>query len=118
MAKLNQISWWHWIPWRGWRIVKIVEAADEIPEKLPFNAAVIVGSVQNPKWLVFDCPCKTGHRIMITTDPLHYPSWRIIQNKNLTVSPSVDFRTKKMRCHYFIKNGKTVWVKDEGERFE
>lgn len=112
MARLGRIPFWEWIPGRSWRIVTTVEAADEIPERLPPQGAVMVGSWQHPKWLAFDCPCKTGHRIMVTLDPAHWPHWVIKGEKKLSVTPSVDYRTAERHCHYMVTNGKIIWVKD------
>jgi hypothetical protein len=116
MARVGHIPWWEWIPGRAWRIVTSVEAADEIPERLPRNGAVVVGPLQRPKWLAFDCPCKTGHRIMVALDPAHRPYWTIVKENKLSISPSVDYRTSERRCHYLITNGRTIWV-DNKERY-
>jgi hypothetical protein len=112
MAGVVRIPFWEWIPGRAWRIVAAVDAADEIPERLPSHGAVIVGSLQRPKWLAFDCPCKTGHRIMVSLDPAHRPHWVITGEKKLTITPSVDYRTTGRRCHYLVTNGKIMWVKE------
>jgi Family of unknown function (DUF6527) len=112
MAGVGKIPFWEWIPGRAWRIVSTVEAADEIPKRLPSTGAVIVGSLKSPKWLAFDCPCKTGHRIMVTLDPAHRPHWVIKDIKKLSISPSVDYRTPEKRCHYYVNNGKIQWVHD------
>ena len=112
MAGVVRIPFWEWIPGRAWRIVAEVEAADEIPQKLPSHGAVIVGSLQRPKWLAFDCPCRTGHRIMVTLDPSHRPHWTIKKTKKLSVSPSVDYLAAERRCHYYVSNGKIEWVQD------
>lgn len=113
MARVNRIPWWEWwIPFRRWRIVGIFEAADDIPARLPARGAVIVGSYERPKWIAFDCPCNTGHRILITLDLGHHPHWKIVSHKRLTIAPSVDFRTKEQRCHYFIRHGLIEWVPD------
>jgi hypothetical protein len=117
MGKLGKISIWDWLPGKSWRIVTMVEAADEIPLQLPFGGVVLVGSLQYPKWLVFDCPCKTGHRIMVSLDKKHYPHWSIQNDKKLTISPSVDYQTTGRRCHYFIKRGKIVWALERGEKY-
>jgi hypothetical protein len=116
MGGLGRVPWWQWIPFRAWRIVAMVDAADEIPVRLPAKGVVIVGSLQRPKWLAFDCPCGTGHRIMVTLDPSHAPHWTIVDKRPLSVSPSVDYRGSASRCHYFIRHGKTVWANDEGGR--
>lgn len=113
MARIAQIPLWEWIPGRPWRIVAAVEAADEIPARLPPQGAVMVGSSEHPKWLAFDCPCKTGHRVMVTLDPTHRPHWVITKENKLSITPSVDYRTADQRCHYLVTNGKIIWVKDK-----
>jgi hypothetical protein len=111
MAWLGPIPWWQWIPGRSWRIVATIEAADEIPTRLPRNGAVLVGSPEHRKWLAFDCPCRTGHRIMVTLDSAHSPHWTVVADaRRLSVSPSVDYKTPGRRCHYFIRQGKITWV--------
>jgi len=112
MASVGRIPFWEWIPGRSWRIVATVEAADEIPDRLPSHGAVIVGSLQQPKWLAFDCPCKSGHRIMVTLDPTHRPHWVVRKTKQLSISPSVDYRTAERRCHYYVADGKISWVQN------
>jgi hypothetical protein len=104
----------------SWRrklsIVGRVDAADEIPETLPRLRAVIVGSEALPTWLAFDCPCMTGHRIMLNLDKRRRPAWTFTNNKKPTIHPSVDSRRPEMRCHYWVRQGKITWVKDIGER--
>lgn len=114
MAGVKRISWWQWIPLPGrkWRIVTTVEAADEIPERLPSHGVALVGTVEHPKWLAFDCPCRSGHRIMVALDRGHTPHWRITSVKKLSIAPSIDYCGPGRRCHYFITKGKTVWAHD------
>ena len=112
MVSLKRAKWW---PARGgpWRIVAKVEAADEVPENLPENGAILVGSAKQPKWLVFSCPCRTGHRIMINLDPSNRPRWRIGKGRHLTIWPSIDYSTSELRCHYIIRHGHVIWVPDD-----
>ena len=117
MGRLGLIHWWDWIPFvRCWRIVTTVDSADEIPERLPGRGAALVGSEQRPKWLAFDCPCNTGHRIMVSLDRGHSPHWTFLNARKLTLAPSIDYRTPKQRCHYFVKHGKIIWVNDREDR--
>ncbi|MFN0008778.1 MAG: DUF6527 family protein [Planctomycetota bacterium] len=111
---MTGIAWYEWwLPFRSWRIVCSVEAADEIPKSLPERGVVVVGSSERPKWIAFDCPCRSGHRIMITLDPGHRPHWHIVSRKRLTLSPSVDYRGNGRRCHYFVRNGSVEWIHGE-----
>jgi hypothetical protein len=110
MAHLSRIRWWEWLPGRLWRIVTTVEAADEVPGELPKNAAILVGSRSTPKWLVFDCPCRSGHRVMLNLDRARYPHWRLADSKKLTVAPSVDWNVGDRSCHYYIRGGRILWA--------
>ena len=79
MARTMKIAWWKWLPFQGWRSVGMTESADEIPDRLPRNGAVLVGSSQRLKWIVFDCPCRRDHRIMLNTDSARRPTWAVTE---------------------------------------
>ena|ERR1043166_8637274 len=107
---MNPIRWWHWLPKFSWRVAGTVEHADEVPDHLPSKIAIVVGSTERPKWLAFDCPCRTGHRILIPVDPAQRPSWSLVDTSPLTIAPSVDSHSPGRRCHYFIRSGRVVWA--------
>jgi hypothetical protein len=86
-----------------------VDAADDVPRRLPRNGVVLVGH-PIPKWLGFDCPCRSGHRVLLNLEPTRRPHWRVLKDRQLTVSPSVDESGPQGRCHYLIERGKIVWV--------
>jgi hypothetical protein len=111
-----KIPLWEWVPGRSWRIVVTVNAADEIPKKLPRNAVVLVASGGVQKWLAFDCPCRTGHRVMLNLDHSRYPHWKFNGGKKLTISPSVDWNGGGRTCHYFIRAGRIVWANLRGKK--
>lgn len=108
------LRWWHWLPFQPWRLLGLVESADEIPESLPRNGAVAVGSPATPKWIAFDCPCRSGHRIMLNLDVGRRPSWRIgvDGSQRLSIRPSVDYADGRRRCHYFVSTGRIDWARD------
>lgn len=116
MADNMKISWWQWLPIFGWRIVGVVESADDIPHRLPRNGAVLVGPRTCPKWIAFDCPCRSSHRIMLNTDKARSPYWSITIQGDLTISPSVDYHNPKRRCHYFVRNGRIWWVHERNTK--
>lgn len=105
--------WLEYWPFARWQLVGQVEAADEVPERLPRRGAVLVGTPQHPKWIAFDCPCSLRHRVLLPLDKRHRPHWRMGQGKPLSLSPSIDALNGMRRCHYFITNGRTVWAHDE-----
>ncbi len=105
---VNSIGWWQWLPFWAWRIVSTYEAVDEVPQSLPRNGVALVASEDVLKWLVFDCPCRSGHRIMLTLQGR--PRWTFNSPDRLSVSPSVDYRGVDRRCHYIIRNGRVKWT--------
>jgi len=107
-----KITWWKWLPFQRWRVVGAAEAADQVPDCLPRNGVALVAASGRTKWIVFDCPCRTGHRIMLNADASRRPYWAMQSSRHLTIFPSIDFRGKTTRCHYFIRNGQIQWAKD------
>lgn len=115
MVKALLFSWRDRFPWprRKLRVVQIVAAADEIPDHLPRKGAVVVGSLENPTWVAFDCPCVDRHRVMLNLDPRRRPAWTMQSSEPLTLRPSIDELLDQKRCHYFIRGGKVQWVPDK-----
>jgi hypothetical protein len=110
MADITKIPFWQWLPIFTWRIVAVVDSADDIPRRLPRNGAVLVGPRTRPKWIAFDCPCRSGHRIMLSADKAHTPHWTTTVQGQLTINPSIDYRGSARRCHYIVRNGRVHWV--------
>lgn len=115
MVRAHRISWPSWGFWlsvfsRKLRVVQVVDAADEIPHDLPRNGAVVVGSLHEPRWVAFDCPCDNHHRVMLNLDVRRRPVWTATSFKPLTLRPSVDEFRGPMHCHYFVRKGKVQWV--------
>jgi len=107
-----QHDWHSWLPFRRWRVVASVSSADEVPGRLPHKGAVLVCDGGPPKWIVFECPCGTGHRIMLNTDRHRWPTWSVDLNKldRLTISPSISVRSAMRYCHYFVRQGRIHWI--------
>ena len=113
MAGMKRLlAWWHSLPlpWRPWRIVGHVSAADEVPDPLPHRALVLVGASARTTWAVFDCPCRTGHRLMLNLDRTRYPFWSIESREPLSIRPSIDDITPERRCHFIIRDGRLRWA--------
>lgn len=103
---------------RPWRLAGTVSEGDEVPEHIPARRAFLVGTPAGWKWLVFDCPCRTGHRIMLNLDSARRPRWtvRVSRWRRITVSPSIDYRGGERSCHYWITAGRVVWDRSRPSR--
>ena len=90
----------------------MVAEADQLPDKIQPFGAVLVKSQTRAKWLAFDCPCGSGHRLVLNLDVDRRPCWTVASTAPLTVWPSVDVDTPLRRCHYVIRHGHVEWVPD------
>ena len=118
MAKLTRFRAWCpslSLTRRRWRVVARVAAGDEIPDRLPRRGVVLVGTAQRPTWAALDCPCRTGHRLLVNLDNRRYPYWRISSERRLSLSPSIDSVAHGRRCHFVLKKGKIRWTRDTQE---
>ena len=114
MVRLGRpFSWWQRaaLPWRKWQVVLQVEAGDDVPEDLPPRTAALVAPGGQPTWVVFDCPCGAGHRIMLNLNPARRPWWVLRSRVPLTIAPSIDDVGHRRRCHFFVRNGKVRWAR-------
>ena len=105
------IAWWQSLPlpWQTWRVVGQVSAGDCIPDQLPYKGVLIVGIPGSATWAALDCPCNTGHRLMVNLDRTRHPFWSIDSLKPLTIRPSIDATTTERRCHFFVRGGRISW---------
>lgn len=96
-----------------WCLEGSVEQADDVPTVIPPRRAFLVGSRRRRKWLVFDCPCASGHRIMLNLDRRRRPFWVLSDSRKrrITVSPSVAYRGGDRSCHYVLSNGRVLWLR-------
>lgn len=105
-------AWWRSLPlpWRRWRVVAQVQAVDEVPDRLAYGTVVLVGVAEKLAWAIFDCPCRTGHRLMLNLDYVRRPIWTIESRKPLSIYPSIDDSTDERRCHFFVRHGRVRWA--------
>lgn len=89
---------------------EVISSVFDVPAELRKRTAVLVAKGDVEQWLIFDCPCPAGHRVMLNLDPTSRPTWHIVDRRRLTLRPSVDELTEHGRCHYFINKGKVIWV--------
>ena len=106
-----RFSWWTWLPFWRWRVIGETDYAGDVPERLPRNGVVLIGE-DRLKWIVFDCPCRRGHRIMLNADSARHPYWTLKSGGTITISPSIDYVGGNRRCHYFVHDGRIEWVGD------
>ena len=114
MAGMKKLTaWWQSLPlpWRAWRIVGQVDAGDEVPDRLPDRGVVLVGMPEDATWAVLDCPCRTGHRLMVNLDRARHPFWSVDSLKPLSIRPSIDDITPERRCHFSVRGGKIKWAR-------
>jgi hypothetical protein len=112
MARLMIRNFLEWASGRRWRVTGTYDDIDDVPEVLKSREIAVVVAPKFVKWIIFDCPCRTGHRIMVNADPSRKPTWSLRARLPASVAPSIDYEDHERRCHYWIRNGRTHWTKD------
>ena len=102
---------------RPWRVEATVSEVDQVPRRIRARRAFLVAGEARRKWLVFDCPCGSGHRILLNLDRSRRPFWtlRVAKDRRFTIEPSVDYSDDLRSCHYFLSDGRVEWVAEEGD---
>lgn len=56
------------IPSRHWAIEMTVPDIEDVPARIRKRRACLVAVSQLEKWLVFKCPCNSGHQVVLNLD--------------------------------------------------
>ena len=99
------------LPWRKWRVIDYVDSGDQIPDKLPYRGVVLVGTPNRPSWAALDCPCNTGHRLLLNLNEHRHPYWIVSSPRRASFWPSIDATVDSRRCHFVLNRGKIRWVR-------
>jgi len=93
------------------KAVVYVESPTDAPDAIDRQTLVVVGTREFQKWAVFECPCDHGHRLAISLQRSHEPSWRLSHGEGEpSLFPSVDSVTDR-RCHFWLRDGRVRWVR-------
>jgi len=108
------IDWWRRRRWSSPRLWKVEHFASNsgVPESIARRTLVVVGDP--PVWAMFECPCGSGHRIMVRLKPHDQVTmWTLSGGPEApTLWPSVDSVLPERRCHFWLRGGRVRWVAD------
>jgi len=100
---------------RHFKKINFVSQISEIPDHIK-REAYIVEKGGRRVWLVFDCPCNNGHRLMVNLSEKRKPFWSIkIRKHQLSVSPSV-WLHDECYSHFWIENSNIFHTTDSGQK--
>lgn len=110
------VDWWRRRRWTTacYPDVTYFSSRSEVPELPSRRELAVVGSPERPKWAIFVCPCGHGHAIAVNLSPARRPSWRLEEGEGgPSLHPSVDSLTDERRCHFWLREGRIQWVRDD-----
>ena len=82
----------------------------DVPEKLKQRTIYLIENEGCVWQVVMLCPCGCDVKLFINLIEEQKPYWRYsINNKNISLHPSIH-RKVECRSHFFIRNGKILWV--------
>lgn len=96
--------------------VHVVSVMSAIPNDLGQDI-YIVEKHHRKMWAVFDCPCGTGHRLVVNLARSNRPFWEISVRKNkASLWPSLWL---KGFCdgHFWIRNSRVYWASPDTSEF-
>ena len=67
------------------------------------------------KWVIFNCPCDTGHEIHLNLSSTRHPHWTI-DTTDVSLYPSIVAAGPERRCHYFIVDDESGTVATTRQR--
>lgn len=106
------IDWWrrHHRGTAKLNKVRTYESAASLPEQLPRRVIAVAGDP--PAWAAMECPCGSGHRLMLRMRPHGEATvWDLTRTDGRpSLNPSVDYESRERRCHFWIRNGRVTWV--------
>lgn len=110
------VRWWRRCHRRTWGhpLYKPVhvDTVEDVPQEPNPRRAYLSGPDGLPKWLTLECPCGTGHTLVLSLQKTHKTHWSAeVLDARLTLRPSVDYRpAEEHRCHFWLRNGRVRWV--------
>ena len=86
-----------------------VGSRSELPAKLGRSLYVVGGDT--PKWAVLQCPCGCRDTIDVNLMRSRSPVWKIsIKDGRPTFHPSLWVPKEKCGAHFWVRDGKIIWV--------
>jgi hypothetical protein len=94
-------------------IVEYYERQSEVPVSIPRHKLILIGKGEHLKWAMFECPCGTGHKIMINLSSSRDPHWRVVfDGGQPSLLPSVNYNDEFGRCHFWLRAGRVEFTPD------
>lgn len=117
MGRVNDrlVDWWRRRQRTVPRIdsVAYYERQSEAPTSIPRHKLVLIGKGEHLKWAAFECPCGTGHKIMVNLSTTRAPNWRVVvDNGSPTLLPSINYHDEYGRCHFWLRSGRIEFTPD------
>lgn len=104
---------------RGWHLVRrrhrydsvrFVTSMSDVPEQLGATLYV-VGSRPHWKWVVLDCPCRSGHRVSVNLMPTRYPYWKLTESAGtISLKPSLWLTDCPDEGHFWLVRNRVRWT--------
>lgn len=114
MSWRNRLTdWWRRHRWTHPHVKRVVyyERRSDMPEELARDALAVVGTSDQPKWALLECPCGRGHQLVFSLSPQHRPFWRLDEDeRGPSLKPSIDSH-RPYRCHFWLRDGRVTWAR-------
>jgi hypothetical protein len=92
---------------------KVIIINQQPDKSIPNKTLIVVMGRNEPKWLIFKCPCGCGEVLRIPLMKSYNPHWDIYKeaNSTITVFPSINIKKPGCGAHFWVRNNKVQWAK-------
>jgi hypothetical protein len=104
-------SFWRRLPTKNADFTNLmfVNSMSDIPTNVG-KTIFVVGS--KPKWVIFACPCRRGHRLSIPLMKSVSPHWRLTKHgKTISLWPSVYVAGNPCGSHFWLLKNRVEWAR-------
>jgi len=79
------------------------------------NEFYFVSQNNQPKWVIFQCPCGCSSIVTLSLQKVHRPRWALKESDNSrpVLFPSV-WRDTGCLSHFWVDDGRVYWCRDSG----
>lgn len=65
--------------------------------------------------VVHKCACGCGEKVVLPLSPEH---WKLMYDGEVTLHPSIGNYQYECKSHYFIRNGRVIWLEPLKEEYK
>jgi hypothetical protein len=103
-------TWFQKSAGRKYEHVRFADSMSDVPDD-PGASIFVVGHPSSPKWVVFQCPCNSEHRLQVPLMKSAHPRWTLdIRGEEASLRPSIWVNGDPCDSHFWLYRNRIQWA--------